>query len=81
MDTTVTESPISANSSNAERYQKADRVSVVVPTFHRPLLLRDALRSIRAVQGTDLDIEIIVVDNAGTECEPNIEKCLKDGAA
>jgi glycosyltransferase involved in cell wall biosynthesis len=42
------------------------RVSVVVPTCNRPALLREALRSVREVQGTDLDIEIIVVDNAAT---------------
>lgn len=39
------------------------RVSVVVPTRDRPDLLRQALASIRAVEGADLAFEIIVGDN------------------
>jgi glycosyltransferase involved in cell wall biosynthesis len=41
----------------------ARRVSVVVPTSNRPVPLRRALASIRAVEGPDLAIEIIVGDN------------------
>jgi glycosyltransferase involved in cell wall biosynthesis len=44
-----------------------ERISVIVPTKNRPVLLREALGSIRAVQGTDLDLEIIVADNGATD--------------
>ncbi len=40
------------------------RVSVIVPTHNRPLLLREALASIRALEGADLAFEILVCDNA-----------------
>lgn len=39
------------------------RVSVVVPTFNRPALLRTALASIRAIEGPDLTFQILVGDN------------------
>ena len=39
------------------------RVSVVVPTRDRPSLLREALVSIRALEGDDLAFEILVGDN------------------
>ena len=42
------------------------RVSVVVPTRNRPDLLREALASIRALEGDDLSFEILVGDN-GTD--------------
>ncbi len=38
-------------------------VSVIVPTCNRPVLLREALASIRALQGPDLTFEILVGDN------------------
>lgn len=38
-------------------------VSVVVPTNNRPKLLRQALKSIRALEGRDLKIEICIGDN------------------
>lgn len=41
-------------------------VSVVVPTRDRPALLREALASIRALEGNDLRFEILVGDN-GTD--------------
>ncbi len=41
------------------------RLSVVVPTRDRPDLLRQALASIRAVEGPDVTCEIIVGDNGG----------------
>lgn len=40
-------------------------VSVIVPTRNRPQLLRQALESIRAVEGPDIRIEILVGDNGG----------------
>src|SRR5205823_3526948 len=42
-----------------------DRVSVIIPAWNRPALLREALSSIRAAEGPDLEFEIIVADNAG----------------
>ncbi|MFT3729331.1 MAG: glycosyltransferase family 2 protein [Terricaulis sp.] len=39
------------------------RVSVIVPTRNRSALLRQALASIRAVEGDDLALEILVGDN------------------
>lgn len=39
------------------------RVSVVVPTRDRPSLLAECLESIRAVEGPDLALEILVADN------------------
>jgi glycosyltransferase involved in cell wall biosynthesis len=39
------------------------KVSVIVPTCNRPALLREALASIRALQGADLTFEILVGDN------------------
>lgn len=41
----------------------ARRVSVVVPTCDRPGPLRRALASIRALEGRDIQLEIIVADN------------------
>jgi glycosyltransferase involved in cell wall biosynthesis len=41
----------------------ARRVSVIVPTRDRPQLLREALISIRALEGADLSFEILVGDN------------------
>src|SRR5262249_33522008 len=40
------------------------KVSVIVPTYNRPVLLREALASIRAIEGQDLVFEILVCDNA-----------------
>jgi glycosyltransferase involved in cell wall biosynthesis len=39
------------------------KVSVIVPTCDRPALLREALASIRALEGSDLRLEILVGDN------------------
>jgi len=39
------------------------KISVIVPTFDRPALLRQALQSIRDVEGDDLSIELIIGDN------------------
>jgi glycosyltransferase involved in cell wall biosynthesis len=41
----------------------ATLVSVIVPTCDRPAFLREALASIRAVEGPDLKFEILVGDN------------------
>src|SRR4051794_31548050 len=43
------------------------RVSVVVATRNRSGLLAEAIRSIQALQGPDLDLEILVVDNGSTD--------------
>jgi glycosyltransferase involved in cell wall biosynthesis len=39
------------------------RVSVIVPTRDRPAMLRQALASIRALEGPDISFEILVGDN------------------
>lgn len=39
------------------------RVSVVIPTCNRPALLREALASVRALEGRGLELEILVGDN------------------
>jgi len=38
-------------------------ISVIVPTFNRPVLLGEAVESIRALEGTDFQFEILVCDN------------------
>lgn len=43
------------------------RVSVIVPTRDRPAMLRQALASIRAIEGPDVEFEILVGDNGRTE--------------
>lgn len=42
-------------------------ISVIVPTRDRPAMLRQALASIRALEGSDLTFEILVGDNGRTE--------------
>ena len=42
-------------------------VSVVIPTKNRAELLRSALASVRALEGPDLEFEIIVADNGSTD--------------
>jgi glycosyltransferase involved in cell wall biosynthesis len=48
------------------------RVSVIVPTCDRPALLRQALSSIRAIEGLDLTFEILVCDNGSAAETPAI---------
>jgi glycosyltransferase involved in cell wall biosynthesis len=43
------------------------RVSAIVPTRDRSRQLREALTSIRALEGPDLEIELIVVDNGSRD--------------
>jgi glycosyltransferase involved in cell wall biosynthesis len=51
------------------------KVSVVVPTCDRPALLRQALASIRALEGADLTFEILVGDNgSGSETRAVVEE-------
>jgi len=52
------------------------RVSVIVPTFNRPALLREALTSIRALEADDLSFEIIVADNGSAPQTP----CIAEAA-
>lgn len=42
-------------------------VSVIVPTRDRPAYLRQALESIRAIEGADLHLEILVGDNGSSQ--------------
>lgn len=39
------------------------RISVIVPTYDRPVMFRQALASIRALEGHDVRFEIVVGDN------------------
>lgn len=48
------------------------KVSVIVPTCDRPALLRQALASIRALEGPDLTFEILVGDNGSTPETPAV---------
>ncbi|WP_414463175.1 glycosyltransferase family 2 protein [Hyphomicrobium sp. DY-1] len=48
------------------------RVSVVIGTRDRPALLREALASIRALEGPDLTFEILVGDNGTTPETPAV---------
>jgi glycosyltransferase involved in cell wall biosynthesis len=48
------------------------KVSVIVPTCDRPVLLRQALASIRALEGPDLAFEILVGDNGSAAETPVI---------
>lgn len=48
------------------------RVSVIVPTYDRPNLLRGALASIRALESEDLSFEILVGDNGSTPETPRV---------
>jgi glycosyltransferase involved in cell wall biosynthesis len=48
------------------------KVSVIVPTCDRPVTLRQALASIRALEGPDLTFEILVGDNGANPQTPAI---------
>ena len=52
------------------------RVSVIVPTKNRNILLRQALLSIRALEGPDLDLEIIVADNGSSDDTAEVARAL-----
>ncbi len=51
-----------------------NKVSVIVPTCDRPALLRQALASIRTIEGPDLICEILVGDNGAALETPAIAK-------
>lgn len=57
---------------------RARLVSVVVPTHNRPDLLREALASIRALEGPDLRFEILIGDNG---CDPKSAAVAADFGA
>ena len=48
------------------------RVSVIIPTKNRSALLREALASVRALDGPDLELEIIVADNGSSDCTAQV---------
>ena len=52
------------------------RVSVVIPTRNRSALLAEAVRCVQALDGPDLDLEIIVVDNGSTDDTEQVAKAL-----
>src|SRR4051794_20846413 len=51
----------------AESRSRPPRGSVIIPTRNRSHLLADAIRSVRALEGPDLDLEILVVDNGSSD--------------
>lgn len=53
-------------------------VSVIVPTCDRPAFLREALASIRALEGPDLRLEILVGDNGK---DPSSETIAREAGA
>jgi glycosyltransferase involved in cell wall biosynthesis len=55
-----------------ETAKTARRVSVVVPTRNRPEQLRRALQSIRAIEGPDLQFEILIGDNGDCTETPRL---------
>ena len=52
------------------------RVSVIIPTRDRSALLAEAVRSVQALDGPDLDLEIIVVDNGSTDDTEQVARAL-----
>lgn len=52
------------------------RVSVVIPTRNRSASLAEAVRSVQALDGPDLDLEILVVDNRSTDDTEQVAKAL-----
>ena len=51
-------------------------VSVVIPTRNRSRLLAEAIRSVQAIDGPDLNLEIIVVDNGSTDDTEQVARAL-----
>lgn len=49
-------------------------VSAIIPTRNRAALLAKALASVRALEGPDLAIEIIVVDNGSTDATADVAR-------
>jgi glycosyltransferase involved in cell wall biosynthesis len=52
------------------------RVSVVIPTRNRGTLMAEAVRSVQALAGPDLELEIIVVDNGSTDDTEQVARAL-----
>jgi glycosyltransferase involved in cell wall biosynthesis len=52
------------------------RVSVVIPTRNRARLLAEAIRSVRAIEGPDLNLEVLVVDNGSTDDTEQVASAL-----
>lgn len=63
----LVDSPRSTQVTDSWLVVRPYRVSVVIPTRNRSQLLAEAIRSVRALDGPDLDLEIIVVDNGSTD--------------
>ena len=54
------------------------KVSVIVPTYNRPELLRDCLRSVAALDGDRSRLEVIVVDDGSrVSCETVVREVLQ----
>jgi len=52
------------------------RVTVVIPTKNRGRLLAEAIRSVQALDGPDLDLEILVCDNGSTDDTVDVARAL-----
>ena len=52
------------------------RVSAIIPTKNRAALLREALTSVRAVEGPDLELEIIVADHGSTDDTESVARAF-----
>ena len=60
----------------------APTISVIVPTYRRPALLRRALRSITSQVVEGIDLTVVVCDNAsGDETEAVVRGVQRDGAS
>jgi glycosyltransferase involved in cell wall biosynthesis len=49
-------------------------VSVVIPTKDRAALLRQALASVRAIEGPDLSLEVLVVNDGSSDATPAVAR-------
>lgn len=54
------------------------RMSVVIPTFGRPELLKNTILSAANQENVDFQYEIIVVDNEATDNENDTEKMIRE---
>lgn len=54
------------------------KMSVVIPTFGRPELLKETILSAANQENIDFQYEIIIVDNEATEYENNTEKMIRE---
>lgn len=56
------------------RSSTARYISVIVPTRNRCDLLAEALASVRAIEGPDLELDLIVADNGSSDLTPDVAR-------